>query len=132
MNKVLIDTNAYGKFLSGNRQTLSYIVEADVIYLSVIVIGELYAGFAGGNKYKSNIELLKKFISKPAVEVLPVEYGTAEIFGEIKSELKKKGNPIPINDVWIAAHCFETGAKLLTFDRHFKFIPGIRIWEEIT
>jgi tRNA(fMet)-specific endonuclease VapC len=38
---------------------------------------------------------------------------------------------IPINDIWIAAHTVETGSKLITYDPHFRHIPGLRIWEEL-
>jgi tRNA(fMet)-specific endonuclease VapC len=36
-------------------------------------------------------------------QVLPCDQLTAEIYGQVKSELKAKGNPIPENDLWIAA-----------------------------
>ena len=39
--------------------------------------------------------------------------------------LKKKGNKIPINDVWISACCMEVGGTLLTRDKHFEFIDQI-------
>jgi tRNA(fMet)-specific endonuclease VapC len=34
---------------------------------------------------------------------------------------------MPTNDIWIAAHALESGAELLTFDRHFESIDGL-IW----
>ena len=34
-------------------------------------------------------------------------------------------NPIPSNDVWIAAHAMETGADLVSADRHFEAVDGI-------
>ncbi|MCF7914925.1 MAG: hypothetical protein K9L66_07165 [Spirochaetaceae bacterium] len=42
-------------------------------------------------------------------------------------QLKLQGTPIPTNDIWIAAVTFETGAVLLTEDRHFSVIPLIEI-----
>ena len=45
--------------------------------------------------------------------------------------LRKSGKPIPINDVWIAAHGLETGSILVTYDDHFAVIPGLRLWPEI-
>ena len=50
---------------------------------------------------------------------------TAEIFGRLKSALKKKGTPVPVNDLWIAAHSIETGSFLLSFDMHFQSIPEV-------
>jgi predicted nucleic acid-binding protein len=47
----------------------------------------------------------------------------------IKSSLKKAGQPLPLNDVWIAAHALETGSVLVTYDSHFSDVPGLRTWE---
>jgi tRNA(fMet)-specific endonuclease VapC len=40
-------------------------------------------------------------------------------------ELKRKGTPIPTNDIWIAAHAMETGADLISFDEHFRYVSGL-------
>lgn len=130
MTKILLDTNAYSEFMSGNKLVFDYIIEAEIIYLSTIMIGELFAGFQGGKKYTQNKEDFKKFISKDGIKILNVTIETSEIFGEIKAELSKKGKMIPLNDIWIAAHTIETGSKLITYDSHFKQINGLRIWEE--
>ncbi len=131
MTKILLDTNAYSGFMSGNKLVYDYIVEAEEIYISTIMIGELFAGFHGGKKYSKNKEELKLFLNKDGIKIINVTIETSEIFGEIKSELHKKGKMIPLNDIWIAAHSAETGSKLITFDVHFKQINGLRIWEEL-
>jgi tRNA(fMet)-specific endonuclease VapC len=56
--------------------------------------------------------------------VLDVTAEIAEIFSELQYGLKKDGNPIPINNVWIAS-----GAVVITYDNHFRRIPGIRLWD---
>lgn len=131
MKKIILDTNAYSAFLSGNKEVFSSIIESEFIYLSTIVIGELFAGFFEGNRFKKNKEIFDKFISKQSVEILTVGLETAEIFGELKNELKRNGTPIPVNDVWLAANAIEYGAKLITFDEHFLKVPGLRLWQEI-
>ncbi|MFH0975565.1 MAG: type II toxin-antitoxin system VapC family toxin [Spirochaetota bacterium] len=129
MKKILLDTNAYARFFSGDENVLNVISRADIVYMSVIVLGELYYGFKGGSKESWNREIIRKFIDKPSVSVLGATTETSEIFAEIKDVLKINGTPIPINDVWIAAHSIETGSVLITYDRHFKKIPGLRIWD---
>jgi len=54
---------------------------------------------------------------------------TAERFALIKDALKRKGKPIPVNDIWIAAQCMETGAILLSRDLHFSAIEGLLVWQ---
>ncbi|MBN1999599.1 type II toxin-antitoxin system VapC family toxin [candidate division KSB1 bacterium] len=130
--KILLDTNAYGKLLTGDVRVLNELAKADTVYMSVIVLGELYAGFKGGGKEIENRKKLEIFLNKPTVNQLNATQNTAEAFGHIKNEMKRAGTPLPINDVWIAAHVFETGSILITYDRHFLKIKSIRIWNVLT
>jgi tRNA(fMet)-specific endonuclease VapC len=131
MNKVLLDTNAYGRYLAGDEKVLACLARADFVYLSVFVLGELFTGFRAGANEKQNRHFLERFLEKPGVSVIEATLETAEYFGLIKASLRKSGRPVPINDIWIAAHTLETGALLVTYDAHFKEIPGLRIWDEI-
>ena len=56
---------------------------------------------------------------------LRINLRTAERFGRLAAGLRKKGRPIPSNDLWIAAQAMETGADLLSFDKHFAEIDGL-------
>ncbi len=131
MIKIILDTTAYSGFMSGNKLVFDYIIESETVFISTIMLGELFAGFYGGNKYNENKEELKSFLNKDGIKIIAVTIETSEIFGEIKNCLSKKGKMIPLNDIWIAAHAIETGSKLLTFDTHFRNIDGLRLWEEL-
>jgi tRNA(fMet)-specific endonuclease VapC len=102
---------------------------AEIVYMSVFVLGELHAGFVGGSKERENREILHRFLLKPTVKILNATSETAEVFGLLKSNLSKAGAPIPINDIWIASHGVETGSTIITYDRHFKKIAGLRLWD---
>lgn len=128
MTKIILDTNAYSAFMGGDKKVFDYIVESEIVYMSTIVIGELFAGFYRGERLTQHLEELRAFLDKDGVEVIDVSIETAEIFGEIKASLSKEGKMIPLNDIWIAAHSVETGAKLISYDTHFKSICGLRIW----
>jgi tRNA(fMet)-specific endonuclease VapC len=129
MKSILLDTNAYSAILRNQGESvLVAIDEVENLFFSVVVIGELYAGFRNGSRFHENTGILKEFLSDPIVTVADVNEETAEIFGEMKSVLKKQGTPIPLNDIWIAAQCVERGAVLITSDKHFSNIPGLRIW----
>jgi len=129
MKKILLDTNAYSALFKGDDNVLNAVGRADLVYLSVVVLGELYAGFSGGARESENKKRLDAFLSRPTVRVLQVSKETAEIFGSIKHQLKSAGTPIPLNDLWIAAQAIENGASLISFDRHFTQVAGIRLWE---
>lgn len=93
--------------------------------LSSVVVGELLFGFRNGSRYEENAQALKSFIEDPNVRLLPVTWDTADWFGRISAELRKKGRPIPTNDIWIAAHALEAGADLISSDPHFGNIDGL-------
>jgi len=131
MKKILLDTNAYVRFLRGDEKVLAYLARADSVYMSVFVMGELFAGFKAGRKEKSNRQLLERFLLKPTVSILDATLETADIFGLVATSLRRSGTPIPINDLWIAAHCLETGSVLVTYDDHFSVVPGLRLWDEM-
>jgi len=129
MRKILIDTNAFSAYLLGDRHVLEALSGAEIVFLSIFVLGELYAGFKGGLKEKENLDILNRFLAKPTVQVLDASIETAEMFAMIKDTLRKLGKPLPINDVWIAAHTMETASLLVTYDLHFKEIPSLRLWK---
>ena len=129
MKKIVLDTNAYTRLLIGEQDVLDIIGTADTIYMSIFVLGELYAGFAGGRKERENKETLNRFLLKPTAKILNATAETAEVFGKVKQNLKKAGTPLPINDVWIAAHAIETGSTIITCDSHFKNVAGLRLWD---
>ena len=130
MKKVLLDTNAYTSLLRGDKDVLEELGRAGTVFMSVFVLGELYAGFKGDDKEADNRAQLDEFLRRPTVRVLPATTETAEIFGVIKHRLRKAGTPIPINDVWIAAHATESGSYLMTYDTHFANIDGLLRWRE--
>jgi len=131
MRAVLLDTNAYAKYLRGDPAVLEALAGAGLVYMSVSVLGELFAGFRHGSMEKVNRQILESFLGKPVVRVLEATRETADYFGLIRSALRKAGTPIPANDVWIAAHALETGSVLLTYDPHFRAVPGLRLWDEL-
>jgi len=130
MRALLLDTNAYVRYLAGDEKVLGALGRAARISLPVFVLGELYAGFRAGAREKENRLILERFLAKPGVAVLEATRETAEYFGMIKSGLKKAGRPIPLNDVWIAAQALETASVLVTYDAHFAEIFGLRLWDE--
>jgi tRNA(fMet)-specific endonuclease VapC len=56
-----------------------------------------------------------------------VDERTAEHYATIYVHLKRKGRPIPTNDMWIAASALRHGFALFTYDGHFQYISGLFI-----
>jgi len=123
--KVLLDTTAYVAFRQNNNEVIEYIVNAEKIFFSPIVLGELLFGFRNGMRFNQNMADMRKFLHHPAVEIVPLGELTSDRYSRIAAELKRQGTPIPTNDIWIAAQTMEQGAELVTLDRHFKNVKGL-------
>jgi tRNA(fMet)-specific endonuclease VapC len=123
--KVLLDTNAYTALFRGHEGVAARVRRAEEVLISVVVAGELLFGFRNGSRYEANRTELEDFIASPYVALLPATLVTSDRFGRIAASLRRKGRPLPTNDIWIAAHAMESGAELLSFDRHFDQVDGI-------
>lgn len=123
--KLLLDTNAYVGFKQNITNLVEIIVDAEWILFSPVVLGELMFGFRNGTKFQENMKDLNRFIQHDAVEVVQIGKITSDRYSRIAAQLKRKGSPIPSNDIWIAAQTMEYGAELITADRHFNKIDGL-------
>lgn len=128
--KIILDTNAYVAFKRGHDLVVDRVRNAHRVVFSTVVVGELMFGFRYGSRTAKNMEELAKFLDNPYVEIVPVTITTADRFGRVATDLRRNGSPIPTNDIWIAAHAFETGAELLSFDRHFERVDGL-VWTRL-
>jgi tRNA(fMet)-specific endonuclease VapC len=124
--KLSLDTNAYTKLMQGHRPLAEQLELADEIFISTVVLGELFGGFALGKKQRENARVLNDFIGSEAI-VTEITRDIAERYGLIYLQLRSKGTPVPTNDLWIASAAFETGSRLVTYDSHFKVIPGLLV-----
>lgn len=125
MSRLLLDTTAYSAMRRGDRRLAQPLAEASEIVLTPVVVGELVYGFVGGRLEKQNRRLLREFLESDRVRVVSVDEETAERYAAIRDYLRKKGTPIPTNDLWIAASAAQHGLKLLCLDRHFKEVPQV-------
>ena len=128
--RVLLDTNAYSGLMADRGRVADFVRRADVLLMSAVVLGELLFGFRNGIRYNENRVQLDAFLSRRFVQTVEVTLETAERFGLIAAQLRRRGTPIPTNDVWIAAHAMESGGHLLSFDRHFEAVDGL-LWSHL-
>jgi tRNA(fMet)-specific endonuclease VapC len=125
MKRVLLDTNAYVAFKRGVPAVVELIQLADEVIVSTVVLGELLAGFASGEREARNRAELAQFLGASRVSVVPADEGTADFYARVFALLRSKGRPIPVNDLWIAATALQHGLLLATLDNHFEAIEGL-------
>lgn len=125
---MILDTNAVSALFAGDPALGSVLAGEPRLHVPVVVIGEYRYGLARSNRRRSLARLLETLIAES--RVLEIDRETAERYAEVRDELRRKGTPIPENDVWIAALARQHELTVVTRDEHFDQIPGLerRSW----
>lgn len=123
--KYLLDTNIIISLFAKDPQIHDRIAKAEEDFIPCIAIEELYFGAYRSSKLEENLARIDEFALSNTV--LPCDTDIAKKYGDIKSSLKEKGQPIPENDIWIAAIAQQYGLTLVTKDPHFKAIQNLKI-----
>lgn len=125
IRRVALDTNTYDAYLNGDRRFQGLLQRVEGVVLPFVVVAELRAGFAAGNKQHENEELLLQFMAKPNVTVLYPDEATTLQYAQLYRQLRQSGTMIPTNDLWIAALVTQHGCSLATRDKHFEALPQL-------
>jgi len=123
--RVALDTNRLTDLFRGDSELAVQLGACAEIWIPLIVLGEIKAGFYGGSAHRQNEILLNRMLAKPAIGILSPTRETAEQYARLFVQLKKAGTPIPDNDLWIAALALEHDLTLITWDKHFRYIPQL-------
>jgi tRNA(fMet)-specific endonuclease VapC len=121
---LILDTNALSAVADGEASAVGAVERAARVEIPVIVLGEYGLGIAQSRHKLDYQNWLQEWIA--VVSVLSVDEDTAHAYAAVGFELKKKGTPIPTNDLWIAALCRQHSLPLLSRDRHFDLVSGLR------
>ena len=124
-SNVLLDTNIISAWLKGEKNIADNIEKTGAVYIPIIVLGELYYGASYSTQVQKNTSIIRKIASR--YRLLLIDEETTREYGKIKSELRKKGSPIPENDIWIAAIATRYRLTLVTRDKHFSNVIGLKI-----
>lgn len=125
--RIVLDTNVMVDYIGDDVATLDIIESAEAAYIPSIVMGELFFGAFHSGRIADN--LTKLFLLLRDFEIVDIDINIAEEYGLIKSELRKMGNPIPENDIWIASIARKHGLALVSRDKHFKVINNLNLIE---
>ena len=123
--RVALDTNRLTDLFQGDAALAERLGLCDEVWIPLVVLAEIKAGFLGGTERHRNEILLRKLLSKTTVGVLLPDRETAEHYARVFVQLKRAGTPVPDNDLWIAALALQHDLLLITRDKHFKSIPQL-------
>ncbi|MNC14870.1 tRNA(fMet)-specific endonuclease VapC [compost metagenome] len=121
----MLDTNTVSYFLRRHPQVMAKIsnIPPSSIVISSITEAELLFGVA-----KRQNKTLKAAVMGflDTVSVYPWDSAAAETYGKLRASLEKKGQVMGTLDMLIAAHAFSEKTTIVTSDRAFHSVVGLR------
>ena len=123
--RFLLDTNIVIACLSDDPNATDRINDADEYFVSSTVLGEMFYGAYNSANVDDNIHRINSFLANAGL--LTCDGATSQIYGQTKTELRRKGRPIPDNDIWIAASAKQHSLTLVTRDEHFDDVDGLPV-----
>jgi tRNA(fMet)-specific endonuclease VapC len=121
---VILDTNAVSALFAGDASLGRVLGASPRHELPTIVIGEYRYGLARSRFRRTLLPLLEDLVRESVI--LEVGLATAEAYAKVRERLRRRGRPIPENDVWISALAVEHGLEVVSRDEHFDFVEGLR------
>ena len=122
----LLDSSILIRSLRGDATIGARIDNAPQVFVSSIVLGELYFGAYGSLTRRveglAEVEMIEQTIT-----TLSPDAATARLYAQTKHDLKQRGLTIPDNDLWIAALAIQYDVTLAARDAHFDWITGLRV-----
>jgi tRNA(fMet)-specific endonuclease VapC len=121
----LLDTNIVAALWKNEPSVIAHLAQANAIFVPSIVVGELLFGAYNSNRQSSDLVRIRAFVR--AYNLLLPDEAVADWYGQIRAALRRKGQPIPENDVWIAAIARHHTLTLVSRDAHFAAIDGLTV-----
>jgi tRNA(fMet)-specific endonuclease VapC len=122
---VLLDTNIIIALFANDVAVTQSLSSAPQVFVPSIVLGELHYGALYSGNPRKNTERVLEFAQN--ITVLNCDDRTAQVYASIKHALRRKGSPIPENDIWIAAIAVQYTLALATRDAHFDVVDGVSL-----
>ena len=127
MARYMLDTDTCSYIMKRSNQTVIKRLRAvpvTEVCISVITKSELLYGVEVSPRREQDATALRAFL--PHVEVLEFPAAAATHYAEIRADLKKRGQLIGANDLFIAAHARTLGLRLVTNNTaEFSRVKGL-------
>jgi tRNA(fMet)-specific endonuclease VapC len=122
---LMLDTNAVSALVKGQAGGLSKTLERRSFCISVITEAELRFGLARRPVNADLRSIIENLLL--ATDIRPWNSACAERYGQLRAELEALGKPLGPMDLLIAAHALAEDCTLVSADRAFAYVPGLRV-----
>ena len=126
----LIDTDHIIDYLKGKEGTVNLLQSlfSEGLYISIISVAEIYEGIEGSKNKQRTEESFEDFLE--GAIVLSINKEVCKKFGEIRNDLRKRGELIGDFDILIASTAITSNLQIITDNKsHFSKIKEARIWK---
>ena len=127
VTRFMLDTNTMSSLMKGQSHVVSRLAAEtpERICLSVVTEAELLFGVAKRPEARKLRIAVDELLA--AIEVLAWNSATARRYATIWAELEGRGKPLGALDLLIAAHAVQHDVVLVTNDRAFSAVSGLRL-----
>lgn len=125
--RFLLDTNIVSYLLKEQMPAVHrHIkeVEPDSLAVSSVTEAEVFYGVANRPEAARLRTAAEGFFA--AATVLSWDSAAARAYGQLRAEQERKGRPLSVEDLMIAAHALSLGLTLITHDNAFSFVDGLK------
>jgi tRNA(fMet)-specific endonuclease VapC len=126
MLRYLLDTNICIYVIKRRPESLldRFNENASHLAISAITLAELLHGAEKSAQPQRTLSVVENFYSR--LDVLDYGAKAAQHYGQIRSALERRGTPIGVNDLHIAAHARSEGLTLISNNlREFERVEGL-------
>lgn len=130
MDVLMLDTNAVSALVKGRADSLAARLDGQVGCISVVTEAELRFGLVRRPVNADLRRIVEDFLR--TVDILPWNSACAERYAALRHELETRGTPLAPMDLLIATHALAEHCMLVTADRAFAQVPGLRVLDWTT
>ncbi|MDL1973514.1 MAG: type II toxin-antitoxin system VapC family toxin [Deltaproteobacteria bacterium] len=127
--KYLIDTNICIYIMNKRPAGIIHkfkLFDVGEIGVSTITVSELQYGVSKSKNRGLNKQRIEEFLSP--LEILPYDEIAATIYGDIRVQLEKRGEPIGPLDLLIAAHALSRNLVIISNnEKEFKRVKNLKV-----
>ena len=123
--RVSVDINAVIAYMKSIPTVCTSVKRVDLLFLLVVVLGELLYGALNSAEPQKNEQVTHKFSAQSVL--VPIDDAIASHYATVRLQLKKMCRPGPENGIWVATTCLELGVPLLNREGHFDHIHGLEV-----